>query len=95
VKLHLRRPDNPYPDDLTLRDRVTSELFGDPKVPKGDLNIDVVNRVVELRGQVANTEAIAAIIDKVRAIPHVEDVHSYLHLPGTPAPNKAKVLAEF
>jgi osmotically-inducible protein OsmY len=87
-----RTPDNPNPDDLTLRDRVESELFRDPSVPKGELNIDVVDGIVELRGEVQTQQEIDDLIKRARNVQHVKGVESYLHLPGTPAPNKESAL---
>src|SRR5205807_702668 len=48
-------------DDLTLRDRVESEVFGNPEVPKGRINLDVESGVVTLRGQVDNALQIANV----------------------------------
>lgn len=89
---HLQPPDNPNPDDVTLTDRVESELFRDPSVPKGSININSVNGRVELRGELSSQPQIDDLVSKVRRIPGVKDVHSYLHLPGTPAPNKASAI---
>jgi osmotically-inducible protein OsmY len=89
----LHRPDNPEPDDATLRDRVESELFRDVTVPKGHININVARGIVELRGQVENGDQLEAIEAKVRGIEGVHTIHNYLHLPDTPAPNKARVLS--
>lgn len=86
------RRDNPNPDDLTLRDRVESEVFRDPNIPKGDINIDVVEGIVELRGELKQPEDINNLVKTVQKVRDVKSVHSYLHLPGTPAPNKAEVL---
>jgi hypothetical protein len=80
--VHLHRPDNPNPDDATLRDRVESELFRDWTVPKGTI-----------RGQVERAEDMTEIEEKVRHIAGVQTIHNYLHLPDTPAPNKARVLS--
>jgi hypothetical protein len=88
----LEAPDNPNPDDNTLCDRVRSELFRDWSVPKRNININVAEGVVELRGQVAHPDDIDAIEKKVRHIPGVQAIHNYLHPPHTPAPNKARVL---
>jgi len=85
-------PDNPNPDDVTLTDRVESEIFRDPGIPKGDININTVDGVVELRGELETQQAIDDLIAKVRAIPNVNDVTSYLHTPGTPAPNKESAI---
>ena len=88
----VRAQDDPNPDDKTIRDRVESEVFGYPDVPKGDINLNVADGVVVLRGQVANQETIDNIIDLIRAIPDVRGVESFLHLPGELPPNKKSVL---
>jgi osmotically-inducible protein OsmY len=85
------RRDNPNPDDHTLRDRVESEVFRDPHIPKGDINIDVISGIVELRGELGDQAAIDTFIDRVLKVPDVQGVKSYLHLPNTTAPNKARV----
>jgi hypothetical protein len=41
-----------FPDDATLRDRVETELFRDPEVPKGLMNVDAAAGVITLRGTV-------------------------------------------
>jgi len=86
------QPDNPNPDDNTIRDRVETELFRRAWVPKGNLNIDVVDGVVELRGQLKHQADIDTLIKDARAVQHVKDVRSFLHLPGTPAPNKESAI---
>ena len=91
--VHLHQPNNPAPDDATLRDRVESELFRDATVPKGHININVSMGIVELRGQVENGDQLDAVESKVRSIEGVHTIHNYLHLPGTPAPNKASILS--
>jgi hypothetical protein len=89
---HRKSPDNPNPDDNTLRDRVASMLFRTWTVPKGSISINVAEGVVELRGQVMHPHDIHAIEKMVRHISGVRAIHNYLHLPHTPAPNKARVL---
>jgi osmotically-inducible protein OsmY len=91
--LHVHVPDNSDPDDVTLRDRIESELFRDRAVPKGDLNINVAQGVVELRGQVDHASDVDEIQDKVGHIEGVTIIHNYLHVAGVPAPNKARVMA--
>lgn len=85
-------PDNPNPDDKTLTDRVESVVFADPSVPKGDININTADGIVELRGELKTQQGIDDLVRRVQQIPNVKGVHNYLHLPGTPAPNKASVL---
>ncbi|GAC1508303.1 MAG: hypothetical protein NVS2B16_04920 [Chloroflexota bacterium] len=85
-------PDNPAPDDNTLRDRVESELFRDPTIPKGNLNIFVIDGVVDLRGELASQQLIDTVIERAQAVEHVKGVRSYLHLPHTVAPNKEEAI---
>jgi osmotically-inducible protein OsmY len=85
-------PDNPSPDDLTLLDRVESQVFSDPSIPKGDINVMVVDGRAVLRGQVSAPQ-IGAIEAAVRKVVGVKDVENLLHTPGTPAPNKAAARA--
>lgn len=87
-----RRPDNPEPDDTTLKDRVESEVLRDKKIKQADIVFDVAKGVVEVRGQLDTQEDIDSVMQKVQKVPGVRAVHNYLHLPGTPAPNKASVL---
>jgi hyperosmotically inducible periplasmic protein len=84
--------DNPNPDDLTLRDRVESEIFRDPSTPKGQINLSVVEGIVELHGQLGSQDEIDRLIKAVQNVRDVQGVRSYLHLPGTPAPDKADAL---
>jgi hypothetical protein len=77
-------------DDLTLRDRVESEVFRNPDLPKGQINFDVESGVVTVRGQVDNALQIARIEKAVLKVPGVRGVENLLHVDGTPAPNKAE-----
>ena len=85
--IHLRSGGSPV-DDLTLRDRVESEIFRDPSLPKGKLNFDVESGVVTIRGQVDNAYEIASIEKSVLKVHGVNGVENLMHLDGTPAPNK-------
>jgi hypothetical protein len=76
-------------DDLTLRDRVESEVFRNPDLPKGQINLDVQSGIVTLRGQVDNAYQIANIEKAVLKVPGVAGVENLLHVDGTSAPNKA------
>lgn len=76
-------------DDLTLRDRVESEVFRNTELPKGQINIDVESSVVTIRGQVDNAFQIASVEKAVMNVPGVAGVENLLHVNGTPAPNKA------
>jgi BON domain-containing protein len=77
-------------DDLTLRDRVESEVFRNPELPKGQINLDVESAIVTIRGQVDNALQIATIEKAVLKVPGVSGVENLLHVNGTMAPNKAE-----
>jgi hypothetical protein len=77
-------------DDLTLRDRVESEVFRNPDLPKGQINVDVESAVVTIRGQVDNAFQIASVEKAVLKVRGVTGVENLLHVQGTPAPNKAQ-----
>jgi hypothetical protein len=81
----------PKPDmsDATLKSKVETELFRDADVPKGDIEIVVVDHVVELRGQVKRPEMKKALEAKAGKIAEVRSVKNLLHLPKTPAPTRA------
>jgi hypothetical protein len=77
-------------DDLTLRDRVESEIFRNGDLPKGQINLDVESGVVTIRGQVENAFQIASVEKAVLKVPGVVGVENLLHVDGTPAPNTAR-----
>lgn len=83
-----RTPADPEPDDATLAHKVESEIFGDPNVPKGKINVNAEDGVVVLRGEVDRPEDVNGFEARVRKVPGVVDVRNLLHLPGTPAQNK-------
>ena len=76
----------PMPNDAALAMKVESELFRDPDVPKGDININVEQGVVVLRGEVADAGMSERLENAARAISGVWEVENLLHLPGEPAP---------
>jgi hyperosmotically inducible periplasmic protein len=80
-------------DDETLLARVRSEVLRRAEVPPGDIHVDVYEGCVTLRGQVDGEADIRRVVDATRRIDGVTDVRSYLHLPGTPPPNKAEAMA--
>jgi predicted nucleic acid-binding protein len=58
-----------------------------------DVKVDVVDGVATIRGQVGTAEDIDEVCRTVSTVTGVAEVRSYLHTPGTPAPNKAASLA--
>jgi len=81
-----------YAEGRMLLDRVESELFTDPSIPHGAMNLEADRTTIVLRGQLDSEEQIGRIETAVRTIPGVENVKNLLHRPGTPAPNKLAAL---
>jgi osmotically-inducible protein OsmY len=72
-------------NDPALASKVETVLFRDADVPKGQINVNVQDGVVQLRGEVPRPEMIEELVDKARSIQGVRDVENLLHLPGSPA----------
>jgi osmotically-inducible protein OsmY len=90
AKAVVNRPTpKPDMDDLTLENKVETVLFRDQDAPKGSVSVNVVNGVVELRGEVKRPELKKDLEAQARAVPEVRDVRNLLHLPKTPAPGRA------
>ena len=56
-----------------------SELFRDPDVPKGTININAENGVIVVRGEVPSMDLGRQIEIRVRRIDGVKEVHNLLH----------------
>ncbi|MHB8377543.1 MAG: BON domain-containing protein [Dehalococcoidia bacterium] len=78
-------------DDETLVARVRSEVLGRREVKAGAINVDAYEGTVTLRGQLEHPDEIRRLIDDTGHVEGVRRVRSYLHLPGTLAPNKAEI----
>jgi hypothetical protein len=83
---HRRPPERDQPDDATLTQKLETELFRPADVPKGQINVNVQNGVVQLRGEVPRPEMIADLVARAGSVAGVRDVENLLHLPGSPAP---------
>jgi len=77
---HLREEPKDY-DDATLADKIKSEIFRPAAVPKGQININVQNGLVQLRGEIPQSELIEELEAQVRRIHGVRDVENLLHPP--------------
>lgn len=84
---HLRQEPKIY-DDVTLAQKIRSEVLGRPRMHAGGIIVDVMDGRATLRGQVKRPEDIKRIETAVRKLPGVRDVVTYMHLPDTRAPNK-------
>lgn len=85
---HLREEEKAEPDDVTLARKVETQLFRPADAPKGQVDINVENGVVYLRGEVERPEIIEDLEKNARKVKGVREVENLLHLPGTPAPTK-------
>ena len=82
---HLREERKPQPDDVTLARKVETEIFRDPDVPKGKINVNAENGRVVLRGEADSSQMIDELVDRARKVQGVQDVENLLHTPGEPA----------
>lgn len=77
--------------DEELVDKVRSEVLGREQWRGHTVNVDAVDGVVTLHGQLEGPRR-DELVAQVRTVPGVRDVDSYLHEPGTPPPNKEEAL---
>ena len=78
-------------DDTVIANEVKATLAA-LDYPTSDVNVEVVDGAVTLRGQLKQPQQIREVRERVAAVAGVVRVLSYLHLPDTPAPNKADAL---
>jgi osmotically-inducible protein OsmY len=81
---HLREASKPQPNDATLVQKVESEVFRDPAIPKGQINVNAENGVVFLRGEVDSPTLIHFLEKETREVKGVRAVENLLRLaPGS------------
>ena len=80
-----RRAEEP-PDDLTLAQKVESQLFRRAGVPKGRVSVNAEEGVVFLRGAMERQEDIDRMGEEARRIEGVRAVENLLHLAGMRSP---------
>ena len=80
--------DDTRPDDITLTQKIRSEVLGKATFDGCSVNIDSCDGVVHLRGELPSAELMATLEHAVERVHGVRKVESFLHLPGQPAPNK-------
>lgn len=81
-------PDRHDVDDVTLAQRVQSDVLGSADVPKDRITLEVTGGIAVLRGELDSRSEIDEIVERVRGVAGVRTVENLLHLPGEPAPNK-------
>jgi osmotically-inducible protein OsmY len=84
VNSRRRRPE--HVDDVTLAQKVHSELFRRAGTDKQQISVNAEDGVVFLRGTLEHAEDIVRLEKAAREIDGVREVENLLHTPGTPAP---------
>ena len=79
-----RRAQAEPPNDVTLAHKVETELFRSDDIPKGQINVNAQDGVIQLRGEVPE-DMIDDLVEKARSVQGVLDVENLLHTPGQPA----------
>jgi osmotically-inducible protein OsmY len=85
---HMTSEDSPPENDAVLTAKIESEILTRGNYPKGKISVNSADGIVELRGVCESPQQIDELEQEVRKVTGVVDVHNYLHLPKTPAPNK-------
>lgn len=80
---HMSEEEKPQPNDATLKAKVESEVFRDPRVPKGQVDVNAEDGVVYLRGEVESTDLVSELEAATRKVHGVREVENLLHTPGT------------
>lgn len=92
IALRARGAGRPSPeDDLEVAEQIRQRLV-ELSFSTTDVTVEVVEGVARLRGQVATEQEQKIVEEKVSHAAGVREVESYLHLPGTTAPNKSSAL---
>jgi osmotically-inducible protein OsmY len=84
---HVGSSDSAPDNDQTLTAKVESEVLSRGNYPKGQINVNTVGGIVELRGTCETHEQIDELEAAVRKVAGVVDVRNFLHVYGTPRPN--------
>lgn len=77
---HLREQRKPDLTDETISAKIMSEVFRDPEMPKGNVNVNVERGIAVLRGTVGRLELIDELVARVRRVQGVREVASLLHV---------------
>jgi osmotically-inducible protein OsmY len=77
---HVRERPKEFSDE-TLKQKVMSEAFRAPGMPKGAVNVNVEDGRVVLRGQVDRPDLIEELERRVRRVAGVREVENLVHLP--------------
>src|SRR5216117_470754 len=86
IKRVAQRFQRPQPDDATLAREVENEIFSGAEVAKGQIDVNVEDGVVYLRGELEQPDLIEDLETQARKVKGVRDVENLLHVPGEEAP---------
>jgi hypothetical protein len=75
-------------DDVTIARKVETIIFRDIDVDKGKVDVNVAERVVWLRGEVASQDLITELEARATGVTEVRRVENLLHVPEAPAPGR-------
>ena len=78
------------PDDVTLARKVESKIFDGLDVPKSQINVNVEDGVVYLRGELEQPDLIEDLGAQARKVKGVRAVENLLHVPGDESPVQAE-----
>jgi hypothetical protein len=79
-------------NDAELAHAIETEIFRDPRVDKGRININVERGIVVLRGEVASARERTELGRRVERIAGVWSVKNLLHQPGQPVPAEEELV---
>ena len=82
------RPTTGPTADHALQATVESKVLRGDRYPKGEVNVEVNEGVVTLRGQVDTAQQRTELVSEVSGLAGVRTVVDHLHLPGEDAANK-------
>jgi osmotically-inducible protein OsmY len=82
----------PKPEDDVDVVHLVKQALSSLDFSTSDVTVEAVDGVVTLRGEVPDEKSLTRVTEEVSRTTGVVEVRSYLHLPGTPAPNKADAL---
>jgi hypothetical protein len=80
-------------DDVTIARKVETTIFRDIDVDKGKVDVNVAERVVWLRGEVASQDLIKELEARATEVTEVRRVENLLHVPEAPAPGRTDTAA--
>jgi osmotically-inducible protein OsmY len=80
-------------DDVTIARKVESNIFRNIDVDKGKVDVNVAERVVWLRGEVASQDLITELEARATGVTEVRRVENLMHVPEAPAPGRTDTAA--